>query len=191
MGIQINEQAIIVTGGPGMGKTSLIEKLRQMGHTCIQESGRHIIQAELKSGGNRVPWADRQGFAYEMFNIAVADYKHALNNNTLTFFDRGLPDVIGYLILCQLPVPDSIWSAAKLYRYHSYVFITPPWQKIYITDNERKQSFEEAKVTYDVMASVYTRLGYSLIETPKVSVGDRARFIIDCFNQKLLPHRQL
>jgi len=180
---QINKQAIIVTGGPGMGKTSLIEKLGQMGYACIQESGRHIIQAELKSGGNRLPWADRQGFAWEMFYRALADYKRAQANNILTLFDRGLPDVIGYLMLCQLPIPDSTWSAAKTYRYHPQVFIAPPWQAIYVTDNERKQSFQEAEATYKVMANVYTQLGYSLIVIPKTTVDERAQFIIENITQ--------
>src|SRR5690606_29619501 len=137
MDIQINQQAIVVTGGPGMGKTSLIEKLGQMGYTCIQESGRHIIQTELQSGGDKLPWADRQGFAKKMFDMAATDYERAQDNDTLTFFDRGLPDVIGYLKLCELPVPADLWSAAKTCRYHSQVFIAPPWREIYIMDAER------------------------------------------------------
>ena len=184
MDIQINKQAIILTGGPGMGKTSLIEKLGQIGYPCIQESGRHIILAELKSGGNKLPWADQQGFAQEMFNKAVVDYKQAQTNNTRTFFDRGLPDVIGYLMLCKLPISDSLWSAAKTYRYHPQVFIAPPWQEIYVTDNERKQSFEEAEATYEAMANVYTQLGYSLIALPKIAIDERVQFIIEKYNPK-------
>lgn len=184
MGIQRNKQAIVVTGGPGMGKTSLIEKLGQMGYACIQESGRHIIQAELKSGGNRLPWADRRGFAQEMFNMAIADFERALNTDTQTFFDRGLPDVIGYMTLCNLPIPGDLWSAVETHRYHPHVFIAPPWQEIYVTDNERKQSFEDAKATYEVMANVYTHLGYSLIEIPKVTIEERAQFVIEKCSQK-------
>ncbi|GGC25208.1 ATP-binding protein [Parapedobacter defluvii] len=186
MDIQLNEKAMIITGGPGMGKTSLIERLGQIGYPCVQESGRHIIQAELKSGGNNLPWADRQGFAKEMFNRAVADYGQALHNNTHTFFDRGLPDVIGYLMLCNLPISDTLWTAAKTYRYHPRVFIAPPWSEIYTVDNERKQSFEEAKATYEAMANVYMLLGYSLIEIPKVSLEERVQFIIKNTTKKLL-----
>lgn len=179
MNIQTNEQAIVITGGPGMGKTSLVEKLGQMGYTYMPESGRYIIQTELESGGEKLPWADRRGFAREMFNMAMTDYKQAQNNQSLTFFDRGLPDVIGYLTLCKLPVPDDIWSAARTCQYHPQVFIAPPWQEIYITDNERKQSFDEATATYDVMANVYTLLGYSLIEIPKAPIEERVQFIIE------------
>jgi Predicted ATPase len=184
MDIQINEQAIVVTGGPGMGKTSLIEKLGQMGYAYMPESGRHIIQAELESGGDKLPWADRQGFAREMFNRAVIDYEQARNDHAITFFDRGLPDVIGYLTLCKLPVEDDLWSAARKLRYHPQVFITPPWEEIYVTDNERKQSFDEAKATYEAMANVYTLLGYSMIEIPKVPIGERAQFIIKKISSK-------
>ena len=179
MRIQLNVQAFLITGGPGMGKTSLIRELGQQGYACVQESGRHIIQTELKAGGNRLPWADRQGFAQKMFDRAVADFKQVLMEDRTTFFDRGLPDVIGYLKLCGLQMPAHIWSAAETYRYHPNVFITPPWSEIYVTDNERKQPFEEAKATYEAMVDVYTRLNYSLIEIPKIPVAQRARFLID------------
>ena len=59
--------AIIITGGPGMGKTSVIEQLSAMGYHSVEETGRSIIQKELKTDGNRLPWLDKKGFAMAMF----------------------------------------------------------------------------------------------------------------------------
>ncbi len=173
-----NKSAIVITGGPGMGKTSIVEHLIQMGYACQEESGRYIIQSQLRSGGKKLPWADRVGFADEMFRMAMHDYEKALDNKAITFFDRGIPDVIGYLALCGLPVPDEMWSAAETYRYHASVFITPPWKEIYVQDKERKQTFEESVATYDVMVDVYMKLGYLLSEIPKLPVHNRAGFIV-------------
>jgi len=180
MDVRINKNAIIITGGPGMGKTSVIDWLRNAGHQVIPESGRDIIQKELKAGGNKLPWADRQGFANKMFTSATADFDKALfNNEVQTFFDRGIPDVIGYLMLCELPVPDKMFIAAKNRRYHQKVFIAPPWEEIYERDEERKQSFDEASATYEVMCRIYTDLGYSLVELPKLTIEKRAAFILN------------
>lgn len=163
-----------------MGKTSVIDWLSKAGHRVIPESGRDIIQKELETGGNKLPWADRQGFAEEMFTRAIADFDQAFfNKDVWTFFDRGIPDIIGYLMLCKLPVPDKMRIAAKHYCYQKKVFITPPWEEIYERDNERKQSFDEARATYKVMHHVYTDLGYSLVQLPKLPIQDRATFILD------------
>src|SRR5690554_36954 len=152
----INKRAVVITGGPCMGKTSIVESLERSGYACIPESGRDIIQKELKSKGDKLPWADRFGFGQEMFKRAVADYRQVIDSNTYTFFDRGIVDTIGYLNLCRLTISDEIRLAAAHYRYYDKVFITPPWPEIYVNDRERKQPFEEAEITYKIMKKVYT-----------------------------------
>lgn len=95
------------------------------------------------------------------------------------FFDRGVPDVIGYLKLTGLTVPAHAEAAARRFRYHRRVFIAPPWPDIYAQDTERRQDFAEAVRTYDAMVDCYTSYGYRLIELPRVSVKARVRFVMD------------
>lgn len=169
---------MVVTGGPGMGKTSIINSLKKRGFETVAECGRDIIQQQIKSGGDKLPWMDRAAFADEMFKQSLADYEKWMNSREPVFFDRGIPDVIGYLKLCQLPVPDLILRAAEVCRYSTKVFITPPWEEIFTQDEERKQSFQEAIETYDVMVEVYSSLGYEIIVIPKTTVSDRSDFIL-------------
>jgi len=42
----------------------------------------------------------------------------------------------------------------------------PLWPEIFAQDSERKQSFEEAVATYEVMVDTYAALGYELIQLP-------------------------
>lgn len=179
MDAKTNIDLIIVTGGPGMGKTSIIEHLESLGYPCIPESGRSIIRHQLEVGGINLPWEDREGYADEMFRQAVLDYQSAASSGLLTFFDRGIADTIGYLRLCGLPVPAAMHEAAERYRYFCKVFIAPPWEAIYHGDDERKQSFAEAVATYEVMVDTYGKLGYELVELPKLAIEERAKFMID------------
>ena len=78
------------------------------------------------------------------------------------FFDRGIPDTLAYARLIELDDREYIELAVDKYRYSEQVFILPPWESIYHTDKERKQSFDEAVDTYSVKA--------------------RKDFIIDCIN---------
>ena len=171
--------AIIITGGPGMGKTSIIEQFSVMGYHSVKETGRSIIQNELQTDGNRLPWFDKEGFAMAMFQQSLKDFQNVPEKCGLTFFDRGIPDVIGYLKLSNISIPETMWQAAKEKRYYPMVFITPPWKAIYVNDAERKQTFEEAVATYHTMKETYSFLGYKLVELPKTTVLKRAKFILD------------
>ena len=69
-------------------------------------------------------------------------------------------------------------SYAENWRYNKSIFILPPWQEIYETDNERKQDWEEAVLTFEKMSETYKNYGYNIIEIPKISVRERANFIL-------------
>ncbi|ULT22966.1 AAA family ATPase [Sphingobacterium sp. E70] len=58
-------------------------------------------------------------------------------------------------------------------------YLSSPWQEIYETDNERKQTWEEAEATFNQMKSVYERLGYEVVEIPKTTVEQRYQFILE------------
>lgn len=112
-----------------------------------------------------------------MFNRSFKDFLDIYQSGQLAFFDRGLPDVVGYMLLSGLAVSEEIWQAVIQHQYHKVVFMTPPWREIYINDSERKQSFEEAISTYDAMDEVYRSLGYRVVQIPRVGVAERVRFI--------------
>ena len=168
----------IISGGPGSGKSTLLKALAQHGFPCMPEAGRAIIQHQLSIGGTALPWANRSLFAELMLSWDIRSYYDALELNTPVLFDRGMPDVMGYLRLSNLPVPLHIEKAAHTYRYHQRVFIAPPWQEIFTQDEERKQSFEEAQATYNALAAVYTELGYELLPLPFASVEERVQFVL-------------
>lgn len=46
------------------------------------------------------------------------------------------------------------------YRYNKIAFILPPWEEIYETDSERKQDFDIAIETYQVMKKTYNDIRY-------------------------------
>lgn len=58
-----SERFIVLTGGPGSGKSTLIDHLQGMGYGRSQEAERGIIQDQVGIGGRAVPWADPALFA--------------------------------------------------------------------------------------------------------------------------------
>jgi predicted ATPase len=178
----ITDRFVVVTGGPGSGKTTLIDALAGAGFACTAEAGRAIIQEEVASGGTALPWADREAFATRMLDRDVRTYRTvravAAGHGGPVFFDRGIPDVIGYRRLVGMPVPPALEEAARRLRYHRRVFIAPPWPEIFHADAERKQDFAEAVRTFGAMRGVYAEYGYELVGLPKAPVAERVAFVL-------------
>ncbi|HXJ89325.1 MAG TPA: AAA family ATPase [Candidatus Binatia bacterium] len=168
----------IITGGPGSGKSSIIEGLRQRGFASAPEAGRAIIQDQMAIEGRALPWADRMLFAELMLSWDIRSYRLAAEHNGPVFFDRGIPDVLGYLRLSNLSVPEHMNKAAAVFPYNPTVFVAPPWKEIFHQDRERKQDFNEAVRTYEALASMYEELGYELVGLPQGPVDDRVGFIL-------------
>ena len=172
------DRLYVITGGPGSGKSTLIEALAGQGICTMPEAGRAIIQDQVAIGGKALPWSDRGAFAELMLGWEIRSYRAALRLSGPVIFDRGVPDVLGYLRLNGLPIPSHVDKATQIFRYHSRVFIAPPWPEIFASDTERKQSFDEAQATCEVMVETYSDLGYNLIPLPLGSVQERVRFVL-------------
>lgn len=173
------ERFFVLTGGPGSGKTTLIEALQAKGFATAPEVGRGIIRDQMAIGGPALPWQDRALFSELMLAWELRSWHAAQGEPGPVFFDRGAPDTIGYLRLCGLPVPDHIASAAEKFRYARRVFVAPPWPEIFTQDEERKQTLDEAERTFRSVTGVYAELGYELVPLPLASVEERVRFVID------------
>jgi predicted ATPase len=87
---------VVITGGPGSGKSTLTDALKRAGHRASQEVGRSIIQAQMAIGGQALPWIDPVLFAEMMLSWEMQSYHREAARPGPVFFDRGVPDVIGY-----------------------------------------------------------------------------------------------
>lgn len=169
------DRFFVITGGPGSGKTSLIAALD--GIHRMPEAGRAIIQEERATGGSALPWKDPLAFAEKMLARDIQAWEAAERLEGPVIFDRGIPDVMGYLLWSGLPIPPHLAQVAAERRYNRRVFLAPPWPEIFTQDAERKQTLAEAEATCSTMREVYAGLGYVLVELPCVSVAERAAFV--------------
>src|SRR5262245_29743710 len=92
----------VITGGPGSGKSTLIEGLQSEGYARSIEAGRGIIQDQVAIGGKALPWSDPGAFAEMMLCWEMQSYHIARDYAGPVFFDRGVPDIVGYLRLVGL-----------------------------------------------------------------------------------------
>ena len=167
----------VITGGPGSGKSTLVEALAASGLAHMPEAGRAIIRDQTAIGGAALPWADRLAFAELMLSWELRSHREASAMAGPIVLDRGVPDVIGYLTLCDLPVPTPVREAARMFRYNRQVFLAPHWPEIYGQDAERRQTPADAEATQTAMERVYAELGYDIVRLPLAPVAERVVFV--------------
>lgn len=167
----------VVTGGPGSGKSTLLLALADAGYAIAPEAGRGVIRQQMAIDGPALPWRDQAAFAEAMLAWDMRSHAERASLPGPVFFDRGVPDIAGYLRLCGLPVPDHLARACARFTYEKTVFVAPPWRDIYANDAERRQDWDEAVRTHAMMVDVYGRLGYETVDLPRVDVADRVAFV--------------
>lgn len=174
----------IITGGPGAGKTTIIQELKLRGYNCIDEAARQIIKEQTVNNGDALPWANQKKYTFLMLEKSIDTFLANKDNSSLTFFDRGIPDTLSYAHLIKLQISTELVEAVRKYRYNTVVFILPPWEEIYQTDSERKQTFAEAIEVYNILKRAYSGCDYQLVEVPKLETKRRVDFILSTIEKK-------
>jgi len=167
----------IITGGPGGGKTSLLESLAVKGFAVVPETARQIIKDRLRKG--MAPRPAPHEFAQQIFETDLSNYISNIKETRIRFFDRSFMDSALMLFQDDQDYYRAIKEHLTTERYNRNVFITPPWREIYINDNERDQTFEDALRIYEQLYQWYDNNGYQLIVLPEESIETRVKIVLE------------
>ncbi len=170
---------ILITGGPGTGKTSLFKSLISSGYVGFEEKSREVINSFKKKGIDQLFLTNPLLFSDLLLESRISQFSDS-NKNKLenVFFDRGIPDVLAYLDFKKMKYDQQYIIACKKYRY-DLVFILRPWKDIFVNDNERYESFEESLQIDKYIYKTYKNLKYNIIEIPNMSINKRKDFVIN------------
>ena len=167
----------ILTGAPGGGKTTLLQELRQRGYRTVDEPARAVIAQQRAIDGCGISEKDPRLFTELMLSRMLFDYDAATQVTSPVIFDRGLADLVGYARLFGIDDTSTL-NAARRYSFNTTVYVTPDWEEIYETDEERKMTFEQATAFGKIIRRVYTELSYTLIDLPVAAAATRAEWIV-------------
>ena len=167
---------VVITGGPGAGKTTVLTELAAMGHAIVEESARAIITERVASGLS--PRPDPLSFAREILRRDVEKYAAQPDTPRWVFFDRSAVEAIGMLHDVSPLDRDDLQAMLAAYPFHRTVFVLPPWEAIYANDTERDQSFSEAVNVHARVVDWYCSCGYAVQEVPRLPARHRAVHIV-------------
>ncbi len=165
----------VLTGAPGAGKTTLLDAAAAAGFATSPEVARRILQ---QPGGMRLRETDPLGFAEAMIEAHAREYEAVAGGQGGTvLFDRGFPDVVGFLDVSGLPVSPAIDRTCRTMRYSGPILRAPAWDAIYVQDAERIQDWRQAVASDEAVTAAWRRYGYDLVDLPFVPVDERLAFL--------------
>jgi predicted ATPase len=173
---------VVITGGPGVGKTTLLAELKRLGYATVEESARAVIKERLARGLS--PRPEPSAFAREILRRDIEKYLGCARAAAWTFFDRGVLEAIAMLDE-TLPIgARELASLLQTYPFHRTVFLLPPWRAIYVTDAERDQSFEDTVSVHGKVQAWYRACGYTLHEVPCLPAAARAAYVLSVLSRR-------
>ena len=174
---------IVIAGGPGTGKSTIINALIKRDFKCFEEVSREVILEARKNGDDQLFLTQPLLFSELLLKGRKKQYDEAKNSEeNVVFLDRGTPDVLAYMDYANETYPEYFTKVCNETKY-SAVFILQPWQDIYKQDNERYETFEQAVKIHDQLVKTYNRFGYQLIDVPFGTVNERVDFILNAIKE--------
>lgn len=184
----------VITGAPRSGKTTVVRELGKRYKTFEEPVVRVIKQRVEQLRENQqidiprhsVPlemlFPDKREFLANSQRLFLFDYDESRAYD-LSFFDRGLPDLIVLHELLDVLIPADLIDVIKDHRYSDRVFVFDLLEREVFQKHRNKRpdmfnSYEKCLRIRDRIIDIYHQSGYSITLVPFDSVENRELFVI-------------
>ena len=183
--MEARTKRIVITGGPGTGKTVLVEAQESRGYFCFHEIIREMTQ-EAKNLETTNPMVNPLAFVSDplAFNKRILEgrlkqFRRAEQvQQPFVFYDRGIPDIIAYMDYFDQVYDGDFTGPCQQLRYDLAV-VLPPWKEIYRHDEERLESYGQAVQIHECLLRSYRDCGYEVFTLEPGTVEARVERLLE------------
>ncbi len=166
----------VISGGPGAGKTSLAQKLREACYNVVGEAARAVIERELGKEQGILPWTDYKGFQELVTIEQLIAEKNAVKN---AFLDRSLIDIAAYCRLGGIDVAEGLPGMVRDACYRRVFLLEQLPAGLYVKDAARRESPERAVEISEEIWRAYDKFGCDIVDVGFASLEERARLVYE------------
>lgn len=166
----------VITGAPSSGKTTLINRLANMGYQIAPEVARNYIRQLLAHNHNHSLVEVKQDILSLQRKILaiMLERERQLPIDEIIFFDRGTPDSAAYFRYHHLE--DAHVNKACQHQRYKKIFYCHGLPVV--PDAIRDEDDAGAKKIGELIYQAYIDLDYQLIELPAISIEERMNIIL-------------
>lgn len=166
-------QRFVLTGGHGVGKSSLIAALELRGEHVVHEAAATIRRLD-RATGDSFP-EDEPDFESRVLKLHLLREDRIPASAHRAFLDRGAPDHLAYARAGRWPLSESEIAACRSARYDLAFMVEPPTSGV-STIGRVEASFCRRLVA--IIEEVYAESGIPVIRVPCMPVDDRVALIL-------------
>lgn len=176
----VHTKLVVITGGPGTGKTSVIKLLKKK-YQIAPESARLVLTRNKIFKGKNAVQAKGLAFQEAIWDLEVKHYASALSvrGDQYLFFDRGFFDGFAYAHLGKVKKIDDQKAMAHHIIYDHVFILDPLPKKYYENDSARAETYEQALAIHKLIIQTYKLYGYKPIRVPFNTVEKRTQYILN------------
>lgn len=175
----------VITGGPGVGKTSIIKSLIALGYDVVHEAATDVIRGALDSGIEQ-PWATLPDFNDQILRTQNAREK-AVEHLKLVFLDRSMIDTITYALIPMSGteslkiMAQTVQAAIDAHFYQTTVFFIDNLNGC-VNDEIRHENMDELRRIEGHLERNYSALGYRVVHIKPDTVENRTKDLLSYVN---------
>jgi predicted ATPase len=167
---------VVITGGPLIEKRQLFDELIKQGYQCSTDDiAKEIYQEHKNKLGRHLLAGDRREYGLDVMNALIKEYTS--HKNGLYFYNRAIPDGIGWERYFSLEPTHEIWQAIRAYRY-DVVFILDPVEKFEDEADVVWADLRAGQRVQQLIIQGYVDANYKPIYVPTDFVSKRVNFIL-------------
>ena len=174
----IDTYKVVISGGPGGGKTTIINSLKNLGFFCYDEISRELIEGLKGNGEQNILMKNPIAFSNILWKKREEQYRNSIiqENYKKVFFDRSLLDVTSYL---EFIGKRNLKFEKKLMSFnYDIVFLVKPIKKFYKKDYSRYEDFNQSIKIHDILEKNYKN-HFQTVNVPFEKLSERINFITD------------
>jgi predicted ATPase len=167
---------VVITGGPLIEKRQLFDQLLAQGYQgSTGDTAKEIYQEHKDRLGRHLLAGDRREYGLDVMNALIKEY--IAHKSGLYFYNRAIPDGIGWERYFSLEPTEEIWRAIRGYRY-DIIFILDPVEKFEDEADVVWADLRAGERVHQLIIQGYVDAGYRPIYVPTDFVTKRVNFIL-------------